>query len=152
MRQLVVLSFSLDPEGEKVSINDFKDAIKEIVSEKIAEKKVKLNFDELQIHVLDQEKYLSYFNKCKKQMTDAYKIDYNFNGGIDNKDYGSRIDLTLANNLLSNPIPELKYQNGSGKEANSFLIKICETQAEEKVLRTISNDADSNYAKYTYAG
>ena len=85
-------------------------------------------------------------------MTDAYKIDYNFNGGIDNKDYGSRIDLTLANNLLSNPIPELKYQNGSGKEANIFLIKICETQAEEKVLRTISNDADSNYAKYTYAG
>lgn len=152
MRQLVVLSFALDPEGEKVSINDFKEATKEIFGEKIKEKKIKVDLDSFQIHVLDQEKYLSYFDKCKKQLSEAYKVSYNFPDGIDSKYYGSRIDLTLANNLYSNPIPDLNYRNESGKKANIFLIKICESQAEEKAIRSITNDSDSNYSKYTYVG
>lgn len=149
MRQLIVLSFSVELEGEKNSINEIKEMVKEHISDSLKEKKSKVNEEDINYLVFDQEKYLNYSSKMKKHMLDGFKTSHNYGTSVDSDYHGSKVDLTIVNRSFTENIPEINYVNGSGKDANVFVSFVASSKAEEKIMRSINSQA-TNYSKYLY--
>lgn len=153
MRQLVAMSLVISrDEDEVLSVGEIKKFIKETVLDLLKDKKVNANIaEDLKMFVMNHRTYDEYSNELRRYMQNIYNIFPSIKGGIDDCQYGSPIELSIANRLMSGEvIPELKYPSKGNEDAIVFLCKICDTKSEEKVFRSIREDLQVNYNKYTY--
>lgn len=153
MRQLVAMSLVIvRDEDETLSVGEIKSFLNETTQDLFKSKKVDAKIaDGLQVFVMNYKAYDSYFNEHRRYMQNIYNIPPTMKGGIDDNQYGSPVELAIANRLMSGEnISKLKYPSKGDEDAMVFLCKICNSKAEEKALRSIREDLQVNYNKYTY--